>query len=356
MIRHLLISCFVILTVGNASAQATGPMLFDTHEVLELTMPVDFDTLCRPTESPDCDYTPTVFKYVDANGNDHTLPISILRREGWRAQQANCQVPTIFVRFSDENTADTPFEGQTTLALTSHCGKGASAEPAKSWTLPDEFESYVGNEYLGYRLYNLLTDVSLRVRFVRITYAHPEDPRRDFTRNAFFAEHFEDLAEREGAQLLPGDSFDPDRLDLDAADKIALFNFMVGNTDWSIENQDNVFLLRYPDGRDVPVLYDLDMSGLVNAHYAHPAPGLPISKVKHRYYLGYCHPDMDWDALFAKFSGMEEDIMKMIIESPGLGRGDRRESGVYIDSFFDTLDSEQARQTRIIERCRPVPQ
>ena len=78
--------------------------------------------------------------------------------------------------------------------------------------------------------------------------------------------------------------------------------------------------------------------------------------MKHRYYLGYCHPDMDWDALFAKFSGMEEDIMKMIIESPGLGRGDRRESGVYIDSFFDTLDSEQARQTRIIERCRPVPQ
>jgi hypothetical protein len=332
-------------------------LLFDSHEVLELTMPVDFESLCRPSENPDCDYTPTVFEYLDANGNQQSVPISIRRRDGWRSLEANCQVPTIFVRFSDEDTAGTPFEGQTTLALTSHCGKGIAAESdgARTVTLPDEFESYVGNEYLGFRLYNLVTDVSLRVRFIKITYANPENPNRDFTRNGFFAEHFETLAERLGAQLLPENSFDPERLDLEAADQLALFNFMVGNTDWSIENQDNVFLLRFPDGKDVPVIFDLDMSGLVNAHYASPAPGLPINKVKHRYYLGFCHPDTDWDALFAKFSGLEEDIMKMLIGSPGLGRGDRRESGSYLDSFYDTLDSADARKTRIVDRCREMP-
>jgi hypothetical protein len=355
MIRHFSIYCFLIVAAGNALAQSPDPLLFDTNEILELTMPVDFDSLCRPSETPDCDYTPTVFEYHDADGKQQTLPISIRRREGWRALKTNCQVPTIFVRFTEEDTVGTPFEGQTTLALTSHCGKGISMDTVSSRTLPDAFESYVGNEYLGYRLYNLLTDVSLRVRFIRITYVNPEDPRRNFTRNGFFAEHFDKLAERLGAQLLPGNSFDPARLDLNAADQMALFNFMIGNTDWSIEKQDNVFLLRFPDGRDVPVLYDLDMTGLVNAHYASPAPDLPIKKVKHRYYLGFCHPDMDWDALFAQFSGIEGDIMKMIAESPGLGRGDRRESGGYIDTFYDTLDSAEKRKTRIIERCRPMP-
>ena len=355
MLRHLFILCVLLFAAGIASAETPYPTLFDTHEVLELTMPVDFDALCRPSENPDCDYTPTVFEYLDADGKQQTLPISIRRRDGWRAKQTNCQVPTIFVRFSGENTLGTPFEGQTTLALTSHCGKGISDDTKPSRTLPDEFESYVSNEYLGYRLYNLLTDVSLRVRFVRITYADPEDPRRDFTRNGFFAEHFETLANRLGAQLLPAGSFDPQRLDLKTADEMAMFNFMIGNTDWSIENQDNVILLRFPDGKDVPVLFDLDMSGLVNAHYAHPAPGLPIKKVRHRYYLGFCHPDTDWDALFAKFSGQEPDILKMVIDTPRLGRGDRRESGAYLESFFDALDSEEVRKTRIIERCRPMP-
>ena len=355
MIRHIFILCVFLVAAGNVTAQTPDPLLFDSHEVLELTMPVDFHALCKPSETPDCDYTPTVFEYRNANGEQVSLPISIRRRDGWRSMEANCQVPTIFVRFSDESTAGTLFEGQTTLALTSHCGKGISAENESSRPLPDEFESYVGNEYFGYRLYNLVTDVSLRVRFVKITYANPEDPRRDFTRNGFFAEHFETLADRMGAELLPAASFDPARLDLEAADQVALFNFMVGNTDWSIENQDNVFLLRFPDGRDVPVIYDLDMSGLVNAHYASPAPDLPIKKVKHRYYLGVCHPDTDWDALFAKFSGLEEDIMKMLVTSPGLGRGDRRESGAYLDSFFDTLDSVEARNSRIVERCKPMP-
>jgi hypothetical protein len=355
MIRYFSIFCILIFAAANAPAQAPDPLLFDSHEVLELTMPVNFDKLCRPRETSDCDYTPTVLEYLDANGQQQSLPVGIKRRDGWRAMKTNCQVPTIFVRFTAEDAVGTPFAGQTTLALTSHCGKGISTDAERTRTLPDEFESYVSNEYLGYRLYNLVTDVSLLVRFVKITYADLENPKNTFTRNAFFAEHFEALADRLGAQLLPADSFDPQRLDLDAADQMALFNFMIGNTDWSIENQDNVFLLRFPDARDVPVIYDLDMSGLVNAYYASPAPGLPIKKVRQRYYLGFCHPDTDWDALFAKFDSLEKDFMNMIIGTPGFGRGDRRESGVYIDTFYDTLDSAEASKTRIIERCRPLP-
>ncbi len=353
MIRHFSIFCLLIVAAGNVFAETPDPFLFDSHEVLELTMPVNFDELCRPWETPDCDYTPTTLEYRDGSGEKQSIPIGIRRRDGWRAMATNCQVPTIFVRFSAEDTVGTPFAGQTTLALTTHCGKGVSTDAARSRTLPDEFESYVSNEYLGYRLYNLVTDVSLRVRFVRITYADLENPKRTFTRNAFFAEHFEALAERLGAQLLT--EFDPGRLDLGAADQLALFNFMIGNTDWSIENQDNVFLLRFPDGRDVPVIYDLDMSGLVNAFYANPAPDLPIKKVRHRYYLGYCNPDTDWDALIAKFISLEESFIQMIIETPGFGRGDRRESGVYIDTFYDTLDSAETSKTRIIDRCRPLP-
>ena len=354
-VRALFLICTMAIVSVNALAEEPGQLLFESDSILELTMPVDFDKLCRPSEDPDCDYAPTVFNYRDASGNELSLPISIRRRDGWRAKQTNCQVPTLFVRFSHEDTIGTPFEGQSVLALTSHCGKGISPKNIRSRRMPDTYESYVINEYLGYRLYSLITEVSLRVRLVRITYAHPENPRHDIRHFAFFAEHFESLAERFNAQLLRGQSFDLERLDLEAADQMALFQFMVGNTDWSIPNQDNIILIQTPDGIHVPVLFDLDMSGLVYAYYATPASHLPIRTVKQRYYLGYCHPHTDWDALFDKFSTLRASIMGELADTPGLRRGDRRMSGVYLDSFFNTLGSRESRQSQIIESCRPLP-
>jgi hypothetical protein len=355
MLQILLIAVALLVATSDLHAEPNVSPLFNSEEVLELTMPVNFDDLCRPREAADCDYAPTVFEYRDDNGQLKTLPISIRRRDGWRAMEANCQVPTIFVRFDQEQTVGTPFEGQTTLALTSHCGKGISSEKQRTRTLPDEFESYVGNEFFGYRLYNLVTDVSLKVRFVRITYADPEDKRRNFTRNGFFAEHFESLAQRFNAELVPESGLDLEILDLVAADEIALFNYMIGNTDWSIPDQDNIFLLRFPDGKQVPVLFDLDMSGLVNAHYAAPAPELPITSVKQRHFQGFCRPQTQWDALFTKFSGLENEMLRMLIDSPGMGRGDRRASAAFLLDFFDTLASEEERQQKIVANCTEFP-
>ena len=345
----------IFLLSTNLEAIDSQAPLFESHSVLELTMPIDLDALCRPSKSPDCDYTATEFIYIDAEGEQRSVPVSVRRRDGWRALQTNCQVPTLFVRFSPETAVGTPFEGQNELALTSHCGKGISPENVASPKLPNEFERYVINEYLGYRIYNLINEVSLGVRLVRIHYTNPEDARGSFTRDAFFSEHFDSLAQRTNSQILPANRLDPARLDWNTADQIALFQYMIGNTDWSIEKQENILLLRSPEGKDIPVVFDLDMSGLVNAHYAHPAKGTPISQVKQRYFMGYCHPDTHWDELFAQFSALEVDVMTLLIETPGLGRGDRRISGAYLDSFFETLDSETRRESDIVNACLPLP-
>jgi len=354
--RYLLLAAFACAGADSVPAQENRPLLFESNELLELTMPVDFDALCRPSEDPDCGYTATEFRFRGDDGNEKVVPISIRRREGWRAQQTNCQVPTLFVRFTRNATAGTPFEGQQELALTSHCGKGYRPENVPSRRLPDQFESYVINEYLGYRLFNLVTEASLRARLVRIRYVHPDNPRLDFTNDAFFTEHFESLARRLGAELLPPGSFDLSSLDYRAADQVAVFHYMIGNTDWSIIKQDNVVLLRGEKGKQVPVVYDLDMSGLVDAHYAQPAPGVPIHSVKQRYFKGFCHPYSDWDALFQKFQDLREPIMTELANTPGLGRGDRRVAGAYLDGFFRMLEDPEARDNNIVKACLPLPQ
>ena len=69
--------------------------------------------------------------------------------------------PPLFVSFGDETARGTLFEGQTMLPLTTHCRDSSS------------YEQYVLKEYLAYRIYNLLTDKSLRVRLARVRTATP---------------------------------------------------------------------------------------------------------------------------------------------------------------------------------------
>lgn len=339
----------------EAPNENTQQGLFADHSVLELTIPVDFDTLCKPSEDPGCTPTRTVMEFRDADGATVGLPVNLSRRDGWRAQQTTCQVPTLFVEFDTDAAIGTPFEGQKVLALTSHCGKGVTAGNSATFTLPDEFERYVVNEYLGYRLYNLVTEASLRVRLARIRYVDPNNPRREFTRDAFFAEHFDALAKRLNAEAVPASQIDPERMDWQAYDELALFQYMIGNTDWSLSQLENILLLQTSNGRQVPVLFDLDKSGLVNAHYARPRDGLPIAAVTERYFMGYCRETADWDALFAKFSELDPDSMKMLVDTPGLGRGDRRATALFLDRFFEVLDQAETRDSMIRANCLPMP-
>jgi hypothetical protein len=355
MIRILLLVCLTCLAQQRGYAEQKSPLLFESDAILELAMPVDFETLCRPSQDPDCDFVAFPLEYRADDGNWQALSVELRRRDGWRAQHTNCRIPTLFIRFPPESAQGTPFEGLSTLALTSHCGKGIVVEGGRSIELPSDFEPYVINEYLGYRLYNVLTEASLRVRLARIRYSDPDNPRLSITRDAFFAEHFDSLARRNGAELVPEGQFDATRLDAEAAARLALFQYMIGNTDWSIERQDNVVILQMEDGHQVPVLYDLDQSGLVNPHYAKPAAGLPIRTVRQRFFQGYCHPDFDWDALFGLFIGSESEIKTVLSRVPGLRRGDRRIAGVYLDEFFDTLVRLEDRERLIVNGCQSWP-
>jgi hypothetical protein len=337
-----------------SDARADAP-LFSSHELMNLAIPVNFLTLCRPRETPDCDYTPTVLEYEDSQGQTKSIAIEIKIRGGYRSLTKNCSVPLLFIRFNQEETAGTPFEGQAQLPLTTHCGRGLSLESVQFKQRRSTWEQYLLKEYLAYLLYNTITDVSLNARLVQMTYPNPDKPRHSVVNYAFFTEHFRSAAKRNGDTLLMRGSFDHEKLDSRAADLLALFQYLIGNTDWSIARERNLILLQDSGGQLLPLPYDFDMSGLVNAHYAGPAQTLPIEEVTDRYYLGYCHPDTDWDSLFDTFLAQQEKMLSMIDEIPSLDRHSTKKVRYYLEQFFITLNSIELREKRIQSRCQPWP-
>ena len=154
---------------------------------------------------------------------------------------------------------------------------------------------------MAYQIYNALTDKSLRARLARMTYHDTSGAPSRSTRVRVFVEHFDSLAKRHDAVVWKPERFDV--LDADPVEMATLdvFEYMIGNTDWSAVFNHNVVLIRDAAGRATAVPYDFDFSGLVDAEYASVAPELPIRDVKQRIFRGVCRPDTDWPRMFSAF-------------------------------------------------------
>ena len=345
---------WISLFCTSALYAVDEPGLFTDHKVLKLTLSVDFNTLCRPRDDDNCGYLPTTLIYETETSEEHDIPVEIQIRGGWRALREHCVVPPLFVRFSAADIVDTPFSGQNLLPLTTHCRSIRPVKLSSSISIR-AYEQYVLKEYLGYRLYNQLSDVSLRVRLAHITYQDPENTRRTAERYAFFTEHFDSMAARHNASLLERGSYDTKYIDRAQTEILALFHFMIGNTDWSLVRQRNTILIAESDGTQLPAMYDLDMSGLVDAHYAAPAPDLHLINVRRRLFQGYCPNADNWQPLLTHFQERHDDMIATIESISGLTNSNRRIARKYLQSFFDILDSAKQRDKYLITKCQMWP-
>ncbi len=108
----------------------------------------------------------------------------------------------------------------------------------------DMFGDYVLKEYLAYRIFNLFTDTSFRVRLVRVDYidnTKARKPRRQF---GFFIEPVTVLAERINSEVLKNISLTQRSVIPHLMLRLAIFNYMIGNYDWAVPNGHNVTILK----------------------------------------------------------------------------------------------------------------
>jgi hypothetical protein len=327
---------------------AGGPLpahaqLFEDAEPLAITLSFDFDTLCRAGAEVGCPDSQGTLTYLDGGGAARALPVWIRARGRWRNVSANCAMPPLSVIFDGGATTGTLFAGETMLPLTTHCNERPASQ-----------EQYVLKELVAYHVYNELTEQSMRVRLARVRYEHTGRRPRTVERYAFFTEHFDSVAKRNRAQFFPTENFDPSTADAAQLATLELFEFMIGNTDWSLLRGHNVAHFRAADGTAFAVPYDFDFSGIVNASYATPPPTLRIERVTQRVYRGLCHPGLDWEALFRRFEAKREAIAALIDRAPALDDAPRAQVQSYVRSFYEVIGSPEKRQDDIVEECRPL--
>jgi hypothetical protein len=322
-----------------ASAQEEFSALFESHEVLDFTIETDIDRLRRDRRE-DSEQMPGSVVVHLPDGSVEILPVQVRTRGHFRLDRDSCWFPPIRLNFRTRDLEGTTFRGQDKLKLVTHCQQRR------------EFEQNVIEEYLVYRLYNLLTDVSYRVRLVRVTYIDINGGDDNLTRFGVVIESDDMLAERFDGEILKMELLRPAIYDAQQAALMSVFQYMVGNTDWSMVVFHNMEVLRRGDGSHVPVPYDFDWTGVVDAQYARPDERFKIGSVRQRLYRGFCRPTVDFEEVYDRFRAVEDDTYRLVRNQEGLSDGNKGKLIDYLEDFYEVINDPEKAQDRIVKACR----
>jgi len=226
-----------------------------------------------------------------------------------------------------EDSLGGEFNNINKLKIVTHCISGT--------------KEYLLREYLIYRLYNLLTDNSYKVRLLRVNYINTFKRSKPIREFAFLIEPTEVLTKRTNTIEVKSATLSQRNINPQMMDRVAIFNYMIGNTDWSVQGQHNVVILQGQSERPdlgIIVPYDFDFSGLVNTYYSSPAEALGIKSVRERLYLGTCRSEEVFLNALNEFLTKKEEFYKVIRDFPYLSERSKKDMIIYLDSFFNKSD------------------
>jgi hypothetical protein len=282
-----------------------------------------------------------VVTFVDPAGKEHLIPVKLRTRGIWRLK--NCEIPPMRVNIARATSQGTPFYGLDMPKLTSTCRDD------------DAYEQYILQELQLYRIHNLLTPISHKARLLNVTYIDSVSGKVFAKRAAILLEEPIAMANRIGGLEVKLKGARGDDLDPFHNAFAGVFQYFIGNTDWSIAGLHNMELLSKEDGTVIPIPWDYDFSGAINTRYATTDPSLSIHRVRERLYRGYCSPAFaeevskvvalfqeKKDAIYALYA---DDIGKLI--KPQLVK----ETLEYFDDFYKTIKDPRRVKREIIDEC-----
>lgn len=327
--------------VTRTEAQSPS-RLFSDHTPLTLQLAGDLHAL-KGDRGAQRKSHPAVLRY-GSGADTGSLAVKLRTRGIFRLK--TCSFPPIRLDLPAHKDEGTPFAGEDRLKLVTHCQSDRGSE------------RNLLKEYALYLVFNAVTDSSFRVRLAHVTYV--DSARHDTTtRYGFLVESDAALAQRIGATPLNVDNLYDPVMDPSYMTLVAVFQYLIGNTDWSVWKRHNIAIFqRQADPKPLfAVPYDFDFSGAVNAPYASPPPQLNIQSVRQRIYRGFCPPDTSIiSTALARFRGAKDSIYAAVRSVPDLPERDAKGVLDYFDQFFQTLNNPGQVNREFVRGCRPIPQ
>ncbi len=258
------------------------------------------------------------------------------------SRKKRCFFPPIKLNIKKSDVENKYLEDTKTIKLVTHCKHSVT------------YENYILKEYLVYKLFNVISPNSFRVRLLEVDYIDTGKKGKDIDTWAFLIEPEGMLAERLDMFKIKNDELTQKYMEPDDMVRVSLFNYMVGNTDFSVNGRHNMKILQPNDVTKtlgIPVPYDFDYSGFVNATYAVPYEGLGIKSVKERYYLGLCKNEPSFEPILKEFLSKKKDLLKVVEDFEYLEGRDKKYLIDYLNEFFEEAERPNFIRNHVKSTC-----
>lgn len=319
--------------------------LFSTQDTLEAEVEAPFRFLSR--ERPEKEQADGKFRYIEADGAEVEFDVRIRARGKWRLNPEICRFPPMRFNFRKSQTDDTLFDKQDKLKVVTHCQNNRG------------YAQSVVSEYLAYRIFNLLTDYSFRVRLVNMTYVYT-DQSETHNSYAILIEHKDRLGKRADGKPIEIERTTVGALNDRDLNLASVFQFFIGNTDFSpiatAPDDDcchNQALFSTKDGPFRTIPYDFDQSGFVDAKHAAPNPRFELRNVRQRLYRGRCVNNELLPETLQLFRDKRPEIEALIEDQEELTPATRDDLLDYVSDFYDLIDDPDDVEKRIVSQCLP---
>lgn len=343
LIRMFFFSVFICLSGHVALSQdyTTGDAkpLFTAHDILDITLRADFKPILDDVGDDRREHL-AFLEYIEG---DDTLVfnIKIETRGNFRRDPDNCVFPPLRINFKKKQVKGTIFEGLDKVKLVTHCRPKSRA-----------YRQYVMSEYLVYRVFNILTDTSFRVRPFNISYVDEPSGKKSQESFAFFIEPDDALEDRLKLNETKEKYFLQDSTRYQHMSRLAVFQYFVGNTDWAVSTLHNIKLFKLSDEEPpYAIPYDFDWCGVVDAVYAKPLPRFELESVSDRLFRGYCRTREQLEEQFAYFRSKKDEIYQIYEQFEPLRKRKRKDAISFYDEFYEYTENEGMIKLEFMENC-----
>jgi hypothetical protein len=328
---------FIVLILLFNRSLAQDIPLFQSQEPVNLRITGSVKSIKK--NSNDSTFVTGKFQY-QKDKEWVTVPAEARVRGNFRLN--NCYFPPVKLKFNKKDVESTIFTGNKTLKLVVPCETNKDKN------------SLIRKEYLCYKIYETVSSYYFRTRLTNIELTEVSQKKpRTYELLAFFVEDNSIVAQRSRGKVIKSTTISPAAFDEKQSVRNDYFQYMIGNADWSAVFQHNSSTL-YVGGKYIPLSYDFDLAGFVNAPYAQSSPAQGgSSEPRARVYRGFCKSKTAMEEIRKEFLEKESTIITLIEnESNNFSKYELNEMKVYIDGFFEILKSDNKFNASIIAQCR----
>ena len=313
--------------------------LFEVNAPARVTLSFDLKAFSKNKNNDEYQKALLGFEIAEA---DTIITKEVRVKARGNSRKKRCTFPPTRLNINNSHVENKYLEETKNIKLVTHCKNSIV------------YEKYILKEYLVYKLFNVISPNSFRVRLLSVDYIDTGNKGKDVNTWAFLIEPEGLLDQRLGGIKIDQDNLSQKFMEPKDMVRLTLFNYMIGNTDFAVTRRHNVKIMMPEDVTKklaVPIPYDFDYSGLVNATYAVPFEGLGLKSVKERYYLGSCANEAVIPEILEEFKTKKEALFQVINEIDYLPERERKYMIDYLNEFFRLADQKRFIENNLLSTC-----